>query len=55
MNAYVIRKAPKSAPSRPAVASGTELHHLLQALIDHDQYLSAIERMASTAERRRRS
>jgi DNA gyrase subunit B len=47
LNAFVIRKATEERTVEAAgrVVSGTELHHLLQALIDHDQYLSAIERM----------
>jgi DNA gyrase subunit B len=47
LNAYVIRKATeeRTVEAGGRVVSGTELHHLLQALIDHDQYLSAIERL----------
>jgi len=47
LNAFVIRKATeeRTVEAGGRVVSGTELHHLLQALIDHDQYLSAIERM----------
>ncbi len=47
LNAYVIRKATeeRTVEAGGRVVAGTELHHLLQALIDHDQYLSAIERM----------
>jgi DNA gyrase subunit B len=46
-NAFVIRKATeeRTVEAGGRVVSGTELHHLLQSLIDHDQYLSAIERM----------
>ncbi len=47
LNAFVIRKATeeRTVEAGGRVVSGTELHHLLQSLIDHDQYLSAIERM----------
>jgi DNA gyrase subunit B len=47
LNAFVIRKATeeRTVEAGGRVMSGTELHHLLQSLIDHDQYLSAIERM----------
>ena len=47
LNAYVIRKATeeRTVEAGGRVVAGTELHHLLQSLIDHDQYLSAIERM----------
>jgi DNA gyrase subunit B len=47
LNAYVIRKATeeRTVGAGGRVVAGTELHHLLQSLIDHDQYLSAIERM----------
>ena len=47
LNAFVIRKATeeRTVDAGGRVVSGTELHHLLQSLIDHDQYLSAIERM----------
>jgi DNA gyrase subunit B len=47
LNAFVIRKATeeRTVEAGGRVVTGTELHHLLQALIDHDQYLSAIERM----------
>ena len=47
LNAFVIRKATEERTLEAAgrVISGVELHHLLQALIDHDQYLTAIERM----------
>jgi DNA gyrase subunit B len=47
LNAYVIRKATEErmVEAGGRTFSGTELHHLLQALIDHDQYLSAIERI----------
>jgi DNA gyrase subunit B len=46
LNAFVIRKATeeRTVEAGGRVVSGTELHHLLQSLIDHDQYLSAIER-----------
>ena len=47
LNAFVIRKATeeRTVEAGGRVVSGTELHHLLQSLIDHDQYLGAIERM----------
>jgi DNA gyrase subunit B len=47
LNAFVIRKATeeRTVEAGGRVVTGTELHHLLQALIDHDQYTSAIERM----------
>jgi DNA gyrase subunit B len=47
LNAFVIRKATeeRTVEAGGRVVSGTELHHLLQALIDHDQYSGAIERM----------
>ena len=47
LNAFVIRKATeeRTVEAGGRLVSGTELHHLLQSLIDHDQYLSAIERM----------
>jgi len=47
LNAFVIRKATeeRTVEAGGRLVSGTELHHLLQALIDHDQYASAIERM----------
>src|SRR5262249_4727622 len=47
LNAFVIRKATEERTVEAAgrVVTGTELHHLLQSLIDHDKYLSAIERM----------
>jgi DNA gyrase subunit B len=47
LNAFVIRKATeeRTVEAGGRLVAGTELHHLLQALIDHDQYLSAIERM----------
>ena len=47
LNAFVIRKATeeRTVEAGGRVVAGTELHHLLQALIDHDQYMSAIERM----------
>ncbi len=47
LNAFVIRKATeeRTVEAGGRVIAGSELHHLLQALIDHDQYLSAIERM----------
>ncbi|HEX4825962.1 MAG TPA: DNA topoisomerase (ATP-hydrolyzing) subunit B [Candidatus Polarisedimenticolaceae bacterium] len=47
LNAFVIRKATEErvVEAGGRVISGTELHHLLQSLIDHDQYLGAIERM----------
>ena len=47
LNAFVIRKATeeRTVEAGGRVVTGTELHHLLQALIDHDQYLSAIERL----------
>jgi DNA gyrase subunit B len=47
LNAFVIRKATeeRTVEADGRLVSGTELHHLLQSLIDHDQYLSAIERM----------
>jgi DNA gyrase subunit B len=47
LNAFVIRKATeeRTVAAGGRVVSGTELHHLLQSLIDHDQYLSAIERI----------
>jgi DNA gyrase subunit B len=47
LNAFVIRKATeeRTVEAGGRTIAGTELHHLLQSLIDHDQYLSAIERM----------
>jgi hypothetical protein len=51
LNAYVIARRPRSGPVEAGerTFAGTELHHLLQSLIDYDQYLTAIERMGSTA------
>ena len=47
LNAFVIRKATeeRTVEAGGRVVSGTELHHLLQSLIDHDQYMGAIERL----------
>ena len=47
LDAYVIRKATeeRAVEAGERMFAGTELHHLLQALIDYDQYLTAIERM----------
>jgi DNA gyrase subunit B len=47
LNAYVIRKATeeRTVEAGERTFIGTELHHLLQSLIDYDQYLTAIERM----------
>jgi DNA gyrase subunit B len=47
LNAFVIRKATEERvlEAGDREVAGTELHHLLQAMIDHDQYLKAIERM----------
>ncbi len=47
LNAFVIRKATeeRTVKAGDRVFAGTELHHLLQAMIDYDQYLSGIERM----------
>jgi DNA gyrase subunit B len=47
LNAYVIRKATeeRTVEAGERTFAGTELHHLLQSLIDYDQYLTAIERM----------
>jgi DNA gyrase subunit B len=47
LDAYVIRKATeeRAVEAGERTFAGTELHHLLQSLIDYDQYLTAIERM----------
>ena len=47
LNAFVIRKATEErvVEAGGRVFTGTELHHLLQSLIDYEQYLGAIERM----------
>ena len=47
LDAYVIRKATeeRTVEAGDRTFAGTELHHLLQSLIDYDQYLGAIERM----------
>ena len=47
LDAYVIRKATeeRTVEAGDRTFAGTELHHLLQSLIDYDQYLTAIERM----------
>jgi DNA gyrase subunit B len=47
LNAFVIRKATeeRTVEAGGQVFSGTALHHLLQALIDYDQYVVGIERM----------
>ncbi|HEX6853056.1 MAG TPA: DNA topoisomerase (ATP-hydrolyzing) subunit B [Candidatus Polarisedimenticolaceae bacterium] len=49
LNAFVIRKATEERvldiPALGKSVDGTSLHHLLQALIDQEQYLTALERM----------
>ena len=49
LSAYVIRKATDEktvqVPGNGAVYSGTELNHLMHALIDYDQYMRSLERM----------
>jgi len=49
MSAYVIRKATEEKTvkvvSTGKVFGGNELHHLLQALIDYDHFVAAMERM----------
>ncbi len=48
LSAFVIRKAIEekrvAVPESGRAFEGTELHHLLNALIDHDHYLGAVER-----------
>jgi len=47
LNAFVIRKATEErmVEAGGRTYSGNELHHLLQSMIDYDQYLAGIERM----------
>ena len=49
LSEYVIRKATEEkmvrVPATDATYSGSELHHLLQSLIDQDNYIKSLERL----------
>jgi DNA gyrase subunit B len=49
LSAYVIRKATDEktvqVPGNGSAYSGTQLNHLMHALIDYDQYMRSLERM----------